>query len=129
MGYIGHLLILMAGTGLGVYGSQRLHRRAQFLQQTGGVLQALLRHTFHGIDLLFMSGQMLVGVFQFRGKGYQGFVHGTDLCLHLFHCRHVPFQSFDPLFVFCQHNIHIDMLICITHNAPSFLLFSAAWTL
>jgi len=43
MGYVGHLLILMAGTGLGVYCARHLHRRTQSLQQTGGVLQALLR--------------------------------------------------------------------------------------
>lgn len=41
MGYVGYLLIISAGTGLGLLAAHRLHSRAAFLGQTDRLLQAL----------------------------------------------------------------------------------------
>ena len=38
--YVGHLLIVLAGTGLGLLAAHRLHSRAAFLGQTDRLLQA-----------------------------------------------------------------------------------------
>ena len=41
MGWIGGLLMLVAGTGMGLYASHRLRRRVVFLETCGRLLQAL----------------------------------------------------------------------------------------
>lgn len=41
MGYIGHLLIVAAGTGMGLWTAHRLHARGVFLEQTDRLLQAV----------------------------------------------------------------------------------------
>lgn len=41
MGYVGHLLILLAGTGLGFWLSHRLCRQEQYLEQAIRLLQAV----------------------------------------------------------------------------------------
>ena len=41
MGWIGGLLMIVAGTGMGIYASHRLRRRVVFLETCGRLLQAL----------------------------------------------------------------------------------------
>ena len=41
MAYIGHLLIVLAGIGLGLHRSRRLYGQVAFLRQTGRLLEAL----------------------------------------------------------------------------------------
>lgn len=43
MGWIGALLMLVAGTGMGLYASHRLHRRVLFLEMCDRLLQMLLQ--------------------------------------------------------------------------------------
>lgn len=43
MVYVGYLLILVAGTGMGLYASHRLHQRVMFVSQTRRLLQTLLQ--------------------------------------------------------------------------------------